>query len=129
VLSRAKRIKLVETDTIIVWSSYDLLVKSLRNQIKAWDVEEDKILLNKLLTAESLESRFKKINSTQVLKSRLEFRTIHLLQEGRCVVYNKILKQDETNIIRVEYWKKWWTGIKFLTSQNTFIIDVRTGAF
>jgi hypothetical protein len=127
---KASKVKLVDTDTLIVWTSYGLVIKSLKHHIKKWEVDEDKALLKHLQSSsKSLAKKMDEINANPVLKSRLEFRTIDILRSGKCEVYNKVLKQNETQVACIDYWKKWWTGVKFLTSKNTLVIDVRTGSF
>ena len=125
-----KRLILVENDSFIIYSTFDLTTKNLKSFIAEYDIEEDKELQVKLFnTAKSLERNMRNIHSDPRLKGRLEFRTIDLLEQGKCIVYNKIEKTYVSQVLRTKYSKDWWTGIKFSTLDKEKIMDIRTGAF
>lgn len=129
-LSKSKRIALIETDSIIVFSSFDLLVENLKDHIKVHGVEEDKELLRQLFsTSRTIERTLAAIAATPALKARLDFRAADLLRQGKCIVYSKHLKTVEEGVLCTDYWKKWWTGTRFTTLGNVSIMDVRTGAY
>lgn len=125
-----KRLILAESDSFIIYSTFALTAENLKGFIAEYDVEEDKELQTKLSnTAKSLEQNMQDIQSDPKLKGRLEFRTVDLLEQGKCIVYNKIEKTYVRQVLRRKYIKNWWTGIRFSTSDNQTIIDIRTGAF
>jgi hypothetical protein len=129
-LTKCKRIVLLETDSVIVSSSFDLIAENLKSFIKVYDIEEDKQLLRQLFsTSKTVERNLADIAGTPALKARLDFRTADLLQQGKCIVYNKAIKTFEEGIICQDYWKKWWTGKRFTTWRHVSIMDIRTGAY
>jgi hypothetical protein len=125
-----KRFILAENDSFIIYSTFALTAKNLRDFIAEYDIKEDKELRTKLFnTAKSLERNMQDIQSDPRLKGRLEFRTVDLLEQGKCIVYNKIEKTYVSQVIRTKYTKDWWTGIRFSTLDDETILDIRTGAF
>lgn len=125
-----KRLILSENDSFIVYSTFALTAKNLKGFIAEYDIEEDKELQAKLFnTAKSLERNMQDIQSDPRLKGRLEFRTVDLLELGKCIVYNKIEKTYVDQVNRTKYTKDWWAGIRFRTLDNKTILDIRTGAF
>lgn len=125
-----KRIPLFESDTFIVYSSFDLVVTNIKKHINEYEIEEDKLLLDKFVnTSKSFDRNLKAIQDDKVLKSRLDFRTAELIQQRECLVYNKIFKRFETIVFIIKYIKNWWIGIRFSTESNLQIMDIVTGAF
>jgi hypothetical protein len=125
-----KRIILSNNNSFTVYSTIDLTVENLKNFIVEHDIEEDKELQGRLFnTAKSFERNMQDIKNDPKLKRRLEFRTVDLLEQGKCIVYNKISKTYVSQVLRTKYIKEWWTGIRFSTLDNQTIIDIRTGAF
>ena len=125
-----KRLILAENDSFIVYSTFALTAKNLKGFIAEYDIEEDKELQAKLFnTAKSLERNMQDIQSDPRLKGRLEFRTVDLLEQGKCIVYNKVEKTYVSQVSRTKYTKDWWTGIRFSTILNQRILDIRNGAF
>jgi|SRR5690606_4922274 len=129
-IDSSNRILLFETDTFSVYSRLEVVVTSIREHIKNFEVEDDTELLNNLLDpSNSLRLNLDAINNNIVLKSRLNFRIVELIQERKCLVYNKIEESLETVVFVTDYIQNWWTGIRISTQTNQVIIDVRTGAF
>jgi hypothetical protein len=125
-----KRLILAENDSFIIYSTFALTAKNLKDFITEYDIEEDKELQTKLFnTSKSLERNMHDIQSDPRLKGRLEFRTVDLLEQGKCIVYNKMEKMYVSQVSRTKYTKNWWTGIRFSTILNQTIMDIRTGAF
>lgn len=125
-----KRIILLDNNSFTVYSTFDLVVENLKNFINLHDIEEDKELLNKFFnTAKSFERNMQDIQNDPKLKGRLEFRTVDLLEQGKCIVYNKTNKTYVSQVLRSKYTKDWWTGIRFSTIDNQTIMDIRTGAY
>ena len=125
-----KRIILSNNNSFTVYSTIDLTVENLKKFIVEHDIEEDKELRGRLFnTAKSFERNMQDIKNDPKLKRRLEFRTVDLLEQGKCIVYNKISKTYVSQVLRTKYIKEWWTGIRFSTLDNQTIIDIRTGAF
>ena len=125
-----KRIPLFESDTFIVYSTFNLVVTNIQKFIDEHEVQEDKLLLDKFFnTSKSFDRNLEDIQNDQVLKSRLDFRTAELIQRRECLVYNKMAKKFETMILVTNYIKNWWTGIRFSTQSNQQIMDIITGAF
>lgn len=125
-----KRLMLAENDSFIIYSTFALAAKNLKDFIAEYDIEEDKELQTKLFnTAKSLKRNMQDIQSNPRLKGRLEFRTVDLLEHGKCIVYNKIEKTYVSQVRRTRYTKDWWTGIRFSTLDNETIMDIRTGDF
>lgn len=125
-----KRIPLFESDTFTVYSTFDLVVTNIKKFIDENEVEEDKILLDKFFnTSKSFDRNLTDIQNDKVLKSRLDFRTVELIQRRECLVYNKISKKFETMIFVTNYIKNWWTGIRLSTQSSLQIMDLVTGAF
>jgi hypothetical protein len=105
-------------------------VTSIREHIKNFEVKDDIELLNNLLDqSNTLRLNLDAINNDIVLKSRLNFRTVELIQERKCMVYNKIEESFESVVFMTDYIQNWWSGIRISTQTNQVIIDVRTGAF
>jgi hypothetical protein len=125
-----KRISLLVSDSFVVYSTFDIVVDNLKKFIKEYDVEEDRELLKKFFdTSKSLEKHLQDIQNDNRLKSRLEFRTADLLENGKCIVYNKVTKTYESQVTITNYRKNWWTGKKFCSLNNQTILDIRTGAY
>jgi hypothetical protein len=125
-----KRIPIFDSPTFSVYSTFDLVVTSIKMHIDEHDVEEDKLLLKKFFnTSKSFDRNLKDIQDDQVLKSRLAFRTVQLIQQRECLIYNKISKKFESKVIVTNYIKNWNTGIRFSTESALQIMDIITGSF
>jgi hypothetical protein len=125
-----KRIPIFESDTFIVYSTFDLVITNIKKHIVEHEVEEDKLLLAKFFnTSKSFDRNLKDIQDDKILKSRLDFRTAELIQRRECLVYNKMSEKFETTIFVTNYIKNWWTGIRFSTESSLQIMDLVTGAF
>jgi hypothetical protein len=125
-----RRIPLFESDTFTVYSTFDLVVTNIKKHIDEYEVEEDKLLLDKFFnTSKSFDRNLRDVQDDKVLKSRLDFRTAELIQRRECLVYNKMSKKFETILFVTNYIENWWTGIRFSTESNLQIMDLVTGAF
>ena len=124
------RIILFQNDSFIIYSTFNSTVANLKRFIDSHEIEEDKELLSKIFsTSKSLERNLQDIQNDPKLKSRLEFRIIELLEEGKCIVYDKPNKKYLNQICRSDYIEKWGSGIKFSTLEDKIIMNIRTGAF
>ena len=124
-----KRIPIFESDTFTVYSTFDLVVTNIKKHIDEYEVEEDKLLLDKFFnTSKSFDRNLKDIQDDKILKSRLDFRTAELIQRRECLVYNKMSEKFEARVFITNYLKNWWTGIRFSTESSLQIMDLVTGA-
>jgi hypothetical protein len=125
-----ERVSIFESDTFIIYSTFNIVEDNIKKFIKKNDVEEDKLLLNKFVNIEiSLDKRLVGIKNDLVLSSRLNFRTAELIQKRKCLVYNKVSKAFERKLFVTNYITNWWAGIRFSTQTGQLIMDLRTGAF
>ena len=129
-IKKSKRIILFQSDTFIVYSTFDLTVSNIKKFIDEYEVEEDKQLLDKFFnTSKSLDRNLDDIRDDKALASRLDFRIADLIQRRECLIYNKIEKAFESDVIMTNYILNYWTGVRFATKANQQIIDIITGAF
>jgi hypothetical protein len=125
-----KRISLFESESFIVYSTFNLVVAKIKESMDQNNVEEDSLLLNMFFnTSRSLDRNIKQIQSDRILKFYLDFKTVDLLKQKKCLVYNKISKRFETKIFVVNYVKKSRKGVKFLNESNQQILDLLTAVF
>jgi hypothetical protein len=125
-----KRIALFESDSFIIYSTFDLVVGKIKESINENDIEEDSLLLNMFFnTSRSLDRNIKEIQSNKILKTYLDFKIADLLRRRQCLVYNKISKEFETKIFVIDYVKNSWKGIMFLNGANQEIFDLLVGVF
>jgi hypothetical protein len=119
-----KKILLLETDSFIVLAT----MEQFKKQFKKWivkhpDLEEDKKLfqeifkdtLSKLIDASKIAIKLK-------LTERLEFRIADMLENGKCIIYNKKTKRLEKSVRNVKYSTGGYGGTQFKIG-NTIILE------
>ena len=93
-----ERISLFESDSFIIYTSFDILVKNFKNFIKENAVKEDLEILRILVdNSKPLSTNLKEIQNDQEMKSRLDYRTADLLLKRKCGI-NLIFDQIDCSV-------------------------------
>jgi hypothetical protein len=125
-----KRIALFESDSFIIYSTFDFVVASIKKSIEENNIKGDSLLLDMFFnTSRSLDRNLRGIQNNKILKLYLDFKTMDLIRRRECLVYNKISKKFETKIFVMDYVKNLRTGVRFLNQSNQRILDLLTGVF
>ncbi len=127
---RYRTIQLIENDTFSVLTTYHLFVENCENWINKYNLEWDKDLLRIITEDKSSYVIYaNKIVKTDMQKSRLTFRISDLIENGNCVVFNKITNKKES-LIDIEYFiTESIYGRKFRTSDRILILETTDGVF
>jgi hypothetical protein len=93
ILKKDRIVILRETDSFTLFTSYVIFQDNLKKFIKEYGVDWDKDLLGKLQKRQERIIWASKVANTPLAVSRVDFRTAELLQNGKCLVYNKLTKK------------------------------------
>lgn len=123
-------VKLYETDTFVITTTYQIFVKNCENWISKHDLDWDKDLLQLFTQNEHLMViDADKIVETNMQKSRLIFRISDLIEEQKCIIFNKVKNRHEKNIVMGYFVTKHVYGKTFKTSDKYLILEVINGVF
>ena len=84
-----RTIVLIETDTFLVLTTYELFVENCESVIKKYNVNWDIDLLKLFIVDNSKIIYADSLTKTDINKSRIVFRIATLIENGQCLVYNK----------------------------------------
>ena len=129
-IKQKKRIELVTADSFVVVSTQSLIINHLKKKNEQGVIEADRLLLDRFLDRSStLEEIMLDIITNPLLRSRMDFCTSEMLQQGKCVLYNKIAGRVESKVMVTNYIKDCGRGIRFSTVSGVLLMDLAMGGY
>lgn len=127
--SNSKIIVFYDNEKYSVFSSQDLLLINLKKWIKKHDIDSDKDLL-KLLENENKDIVYlDSLDYTLHQKRRLQFRWADLMENKKCLIYNKENKLLEKKIRIEHFLERNNKGENYKLLNEDLILKLYTGSF
>jgi hypothetical protein len=118
-----RTIVLIETDTFLVLTTYELFVENCESVIKKYNVNWDIDLLKLFIVDNSKIIYADSLTKTDINKSRIAFRIASLIENGQCLVYNKQKMLLEKSLIIENYEGFDVSGRRMKTKDNHLILE------
>jgi len=119
----SRKILLLETDSYIIQTTYELFIYTCVKFIKENKIEEDKYLLKLFINNRSRSINAKKLVNNWKIKERLKFRIADLIESGDCILYNKTNKHLERIILKNNFSRSQIYGRQFITIDKHLILE------
>lgn len=127
--SNSKIIVFFDNEKYSVFSSQNLLLINLKKWIKKYDIDWDKDLL-KLLENENKDIIYiDSLDYTLLQKSRIEFRWANLMENKKCLIYNKGNKLLEKKIRIEHFLERNNKGENYKLLNEDLILKLYTSSF
>lgn len=122
-------IRVLDNDSISIIVVQDELLEVLEKKIKDYDIDEDKDLLVKLNSIKKNKLVVNYFHVEKLKQSRLSYIVASMLEDGNCVVLNKVEHQLFTTITVQYFLKSNHNGRRFYTENYKMVFEIYDGAF
>ncbi|NLE62845.1 MAG: hypothetical protein GX612_03290 [Bacteroidales bacterium] len=127
--SNSKIIVFYDNEKYSIFSSQNLLLINLKKWIKKYDIDWDKDLL-KLLENENKDIIYlDSLDYTLKQKSRLVYRWADLMENKKCLIYNKETKILEKKIRIEHFLERNYEGKNYKLLNEDLILKLYTGVY
>ncbi len=127
--NKTRIIVLIETDTFLVFTTYNLFIDNCKKYIKEHNIKGDKVLLKRFKADKSKIIYADSLTKNDMNKSRLLFRKADLFDSGQCLVYNKKIKSLEKFIELEIYYTPFVSGRRIIISNKYLILETVDGVY